>query len=154
MFRADYAKNKETGNPPLSLPIAEMLWHERQTRGSELNSRVFPNEKGDGALTYAVLSDLLKEVETHAGLPPLDGGRFHPYRRKFATERKHLPHMTVMKLMGLKNLKVFLESYALVSDEDMRTALANPVRSNDASLEKSPARATFKRSDDRSPASR
>ncbi len=26
-----------------------------------------------------------------AGLELLDGGDFHPYRRKWATERKHLP---------------------------------------------------------------
>jgi hypothetical protein len=37
------------------------------------------------------LSRCLKTAEKDAGLPKLDGGLWHPYRRKWATERKQQP---------------------------------------------------------------
>ena len=44
--------------------------------------------------------DLLERAEKLAGLDPIDGGDFHPYRRKWATERKHLPTQDVMEARG------------------------------------------------------
>ena len=38
---------------------------------------------------------LLERAECSAKLPKIDGGDFHPYRRKWATERKHLPDVDV-----------------------------------------------------------
>lgn len=35
--------------------------------------------------------DLLQRTEKRAGLEKVAGGQFHPYRRKWASERKHLP---------------------------------------------------------------
>ena len=37
-------------------------------------------------------------AEQLAGLKPLDGGDFHAYRRKWATERKHLPRRMLRPL--------------------------------------------------------
>ncbi len=39
------------------------------------------------------------------------GGRWHPYRRKWATERKHLPDVDVARAGGWKDLKALKESY-------------------------------------------
>ena len=42
----------------------------------------------------------LMKAEKLAGLPKLSGGRWHPYRRLWATERKHLPSQDVAAAGG------------------------------------------------------
>jgi hypothetical protein len=46
------------------------------------------------------LTKLLAKAERRAGLPKLDGGLWHPYRRKWATERKHLALVDVAEAGG------------------------------------------------------
>ena len=43
---------------------------------------------------------LLERAEKRAKLDKIDGGDFHPYRRKWATERKHLPDVDVARAGG------------------------------------------------------
>jgi hypothetical protein len=38
-----------------------------------------------------VLDHWLRDAENKAKLPKLNGGLWHPYRRAWATSRKHLP---------------------------------------------------------------
>lgn len=42
----------------------------------------------------------LMKAEELAGLPPLSGGRWHPYRWLWATERRHLPAQDVAAAGG------------------------------------------------------
>ena len=42
-------------------------------------------------LDYGLASDWLRRAEKLAGLAKLERGIWHPYRRKWATARKHLP---------------------------------------------------------------
>lgn len=47
----------------------------------------------------------LRRAEKLAELPPLSGGRCHPYRRLFATELKGLPVQDVAQAGGWKSVE-------------------------------------------------
>jgi hypothetical protein len=51
------------------------------------------------------------KAEELAKLPKLVGGRFHPYRRLWATERKNLPLVDVAAAGGWKDTQALRLSY-------------------------------------------
>ena len=53
----------------------------------------------------------LMEAQELAGLPPLSGGRWHPYRRLWATERRHLPAQDVAAAGGWTDTAALTEIY-------------------------------------------
>ena len=53
----------------------------------------------------------LLRAEKLAKLPKLKGGRWHPYRRLWATERKHLPDKDVAAAGGWKDTRALKQSY-------------------------------------------
>ncbi|MGI8548119.1 MAG: tyrosine-type recombinase/integrase [Gemmatimonadaceae bacterium] len=139
-FLADLDKSGVERSLPLDPRVAAALCSFRARHEPLFSHYVFPNRYGTNTVTPDNMAHIFRQVEAHAGLPPLDGGQYHPYRRKFATERKHLPHLVVMHLMGIKDLKTFVECYAQVSDTDMSEALRGAVRLRDTSLERSKRR--------------
>lgn len=136
-FRLDLDKENVESTVPLAPHVADALQAYRERRSASLGRFIFPDRSGEQPMKRDNLAHTFREVEAHTKLPPLNGGQFHPYRRKFAAERKHIPPETVMRLMGLRDLKVFFECYARVSEHDMRTALAEPQRLHDTALERS-----------------
>lgn len=54
-------------------------------------------------IEYLTASRWLRKAEELAGLGPLEGSLWHAYRRKWATERKHLPDVDVAAAGGWKN---------------------------------------------------
>lgn len=63
--------------------------------------------------------DLLDRAEKAAGLDPLEGADFHAYRRKWATERKHLPTKDVAHAGGWKDLRTLERAYQQVDAETL-----------------------------------
>jgi hypothetical protein len=53
----------------------------------------------------------LLRAEKRAGLPKLKGGLWHPYRRLWASERKHLPDVDVAAAGGWKDTRALKLSY-------------------------------------------
>jgi integrase len=53
----------------------------------------------------------LRKAETTAKLSKQKGGLWHPYRRKWATERKHLPDVDVAQAGGWESLDALKKSY-------------------------------------------
>lgn len=51
-------------------------------------------------ISYELASKLLRKAERLAKLPKLDGGLWHPYRRKWATERRHHPEQKDVAAVG------------------------------------------------------
>jgi len=72
-------------------------------------------------------TSLLERAEARAGLEPIEGGDFHPYRRKWSTERKDEPWADVAAVSGRKDRKTFEKSYAK-ADEDTSLRVARGKR--------------------------
>ena len=62
-------------------------------------------------LDSAIASRWLRKAENLARLPKLPGTLWHAYRRKWATERKHLPDVDVAQAGGWKSLEALKRSY-------------------------------------------
>ena len=63
----------------------------------------------------------MERAEKLAGLEPIEGGDFHPYRRAWATSRKHLPARDVAALGGWRDLRSLENCY---QQTDAETLLA------------------------------
>lgn len=62
----------------------------------------------------------LERAESLAGLAPVEGGDWHPYRRKWATERKHLPTPDVMAAGAWKDRRSLETAYQQTDPETMK----------------------------------
>jgi hypothetical protein len=65
-------------------------------------------------------------AEQLAGVEKQDGGLWHPYRRAWATKRKHYPDADVMKAGGWKDPNVMKASYQQDDDDTMDLVLEHP----------------------------
>lgn len=62
-------------------------------------------------------------AEARAELPKLAGGLWHLYRRKWATERKHLPLKDVAAAGGWRDVETRLECYQQPDVETLRAVM-------------------------------
>ena len=65
----------------------------------------------------------LRRAEKLAGLPKLGGGQFHPYRRLWATERKHIPIQDVAEAGGWKSIDTVQQLYQQSDAAGIRRAI-------------------------------
>lgn len=65
---------------------------------------------------------MARASEEKAKLPKLAGGRWHPYRRLFATELAHVPAKTAAMLGGWKNPATMQRLYQQPSGEALYAA--------------------------------
>ncbi|MHB1861604.1 MAG: tyrosine-type recombinase/integrase [Gemmatimonadaceae bacterium] len=73
----------------------------------------------------------LSEAEKRAGLPKLKGGLWHPYRRKWATERKELPTKDVMAAGGWADADTLLQCYQQCDHESLLRVMNEPRKLRD-----------------------
>jgi len=103
--------------------LEALLALSRRSEHSPLFPTVRKKRSGKrGSWTRYYAASLLTRAEKKAGLEPLDGGDFHPYRRKWATERKGHPIEDVMKAGSWKSRQALEESY-LQADEESTLAV-------------------------------
>ena len=55
--------------------------------------------------------DQARRPRSVAELPKLARGAWHPFRRSFASERRHLPDVDIMAVAGWRSSRVMRESY-------------------------------------------
>ena len=67
-------------------------------------------------------------------LEKVEGGDFHPYRRKWSTERKHLPDVDVAASGGWSDVRALKQSYQQVDEATMRQIAASGGNSWDFKL--------------------
>ncbi len=72
--------------------------------------------------------DLLERAEEAAGIDHLEGGAFHPFRRMWATERKHLPDKDVAAAGGWRDVESLRKSYQQVDEKTLLQVMTNPNR--------------------------
>ena len=73
-------------------------------------------------------SEWLRRAERVANLPKQKGGLWHPYRRKWATERKHFPDVDVAAAGGWAELTSLKRAYQQADDATMLRVVLEPGR--------------------------
>jgi hypothetical protein len=80
------------------------------------------------------LRALLAKAEARAKLPKLDGGLWHPYRRKWATERKHLPLADVAEAGGWQGIDTLLRCYMQPTRDVLLAVVTEPRKVRDVAV--------------------
>ena len=81
-----------------------------------------------------LLSEWILKAEARAGLPKLDGGTCHPYRRKWKSERSHHPVKAVAVAGGWTDIPTMLRSYDHPHDADVLAVTSEPRKRRDLSI--------------------
>ena len=92
---------------------------------------LFPCAEEDDHWPREIFGELYDRVERHAGLPHLKGGRFHPFRRKWATERRNLSLVDVMAAGGWRDAQTLHNCYQLATPDGMLKVMSTPVKLRD-----------------------
>jgi hypothetical protein len=58
-----------------------------------------------------------------AGLPPVKGGGYHPFRRKFGNELRHVAPSDLLDLAGWNDYRTVLTCHQTANEGAMRAAL-------------------------------
>jgi hypothetical protein len=102
---------------PVVRAAIDRVLRERPGIGAAL---LFPSPGNQSrAVSKDVASEWLRGAERLAKLPKLKGGVWHPYRRKWATARKHLPLADVAAAGGWKSRETLLRCYQQPDDATM-----------------------------------
>jgi integrase len=87
---------------------------------------VFPSRRNPtGHIPADMLSQWLRIAEEHTTLPKLKGGLWHPYRRKWASERMHLPLKAVADAGGWKDVATLMKCYQHSDAQTLLNVMAN-----------------------------
>ena len=89
---------------------------------------LFPTRDGQKPWARELFAQKLLNAEKHAGLEHLRGGAWHPFRRKWATERKDLPLVDVMAVGGWKDAATLLTCYQHTDEQSMLRVMATPTK--------------------------
>ena len=112
------------------MPMPEQLADELrkfQRRIGAVGGWMFASERNSGAPMHArTLTKWLAKAERKAGLPKLQQGLWHPYRRKWGTERKHLPIVDVAAAGGWKDTQTLLTHYQQPDAETLLAVVNEP----------------------------
>ena len=76
-------------------------------------------EDAQQPMTRHLADKWLRRAEKLAGLQPQQGSLWHAYRRKWATERKHLPDVDVAEAGGWKTVQTLKTAYQQADAETM-----------------------------------
>jgi hypothetical protein len=92
---------------------------------------VFPQVTKDRPWHRSIFDQLLREAERKAGIAKLQSGLWHPYRRKWATERRHLPAVDVMRAGGWTDRITMETCYRQATEAGVLAAMSSPVKLRD-----------------------
>ena len=108
---------------PISSDLRAELELYRRLRHVIGDAPLFPAVKDPGhAFDKDLAGKWLLRAEEKAQLPKLAGGRWHPYRRLFATELAHVPAKTAAMLGGWKNPATMQRLYQQPTGESLYAA--------------------------------
>jgi integrase len=80
------------------------------------------------------LAVMLKRAEKDAALPKLEGGLWHPYRRKWATERKHLPTTDVAAAGGWQSIQTLATCYQQPTNDALLAVMSEERKVRDVAV--------------------
>jgi integrase len=79
-------------------------------------------------VTYRTATDWLRAAERLAGLESLPHGAFHPFRRRWASERRHLPLSDVAAAGGWVETTTLQRCYISAAEETLEAVVLTPKR--------------------------
>ena len=121
-------ENDKMGNlfiAPLSTAAREEvdLYLQRNPRVGDVP--LFPGSDPSKPIRRDVAARLLLKAEVAAHIPKMAGGVFHPYRRLWASERRHQPDVDVAAAGGWKDVRALKSSYQHADAEKVRSVVEN-----------------------------
>ena len=111
-WRAEHNKQGFDELAPLSVAARDALDTYMQKAGRVGDAVLFPApEDDDAAIERRLVTRWLLKAERLAGLPKLEQGAWHAYRRLWAVERKDLPDVDVASAGGWRDTRALKMSY-------------------------------------------
>ncbi len=133
-WRAEADKKGRESIVPIPSKLIDELRVFRRKLGA-VGGWVFSGErKPEQPMDRHLFDKWLAVAERTADLPKLNGGLWHPYRRKWATERKHLSLTDVAEAGGWKDTETLLTCYQQPDRESLLAVMSEPRKVSDASV--------------------
>lgn len=125
-WRAEADKKRKEWTVPCPAPLLEELRQARKKLGA-LSGWIFAAEKKpEQPMDRHLFDKWLTEAEKRAKQDKLVGGLWHPYRRKWATERKHYPLKDVAAAGGWTDTETLLNCYQQADPTTMLAVMSEP----------------------------
>jgi integrase len=126
-WRPEFDKRGRERVVPIPAALAEELHQFRIRLGAVGDDWLFPCTKKDEPWPREIFEQL-RVAERHAGVPRLEGGLWHAYRRKWATERGDVPLKALMVAGGWKDMQTLLTCYQQPTEAALLEVMAHPVK--------------------------
>ena len=127
-WRAEFDKKGRERFVPLPEELASELRGFQVRLGVVGDGWLFPRAEQDVPWPRELFDQLLRHAERVAGVTKLKGGLWHPYRRKWATERKKMSLVDVKAAGGWRDTQTLLASYQQADEDTMLEVMASPVK--------------------------
>jgi integrase len=129
LWRADSDKVGRDWLSPVTPEVRTQLERYRRERLLVGDAPFFPAPNNPARpVKVEIASDWLRRAEKLAGLEPLPGGIWHPFRRRWATERKHLSLKDVAAVGGWTDTQTLQKCYQVADEETMEAVVLQPRR--------------------------
>jgi len=133
-WRAEYDKKGKDWVIPMPQPFMAAL-RQFQVKIGAITGFLFPCLRDPARHMPAdMLTQWLAEAEKKAGLKKLSGGLWHPYRRKWASERMHYPLKQLADAGGWKDVATLVTCYQQTSDEQLLAIMSEPRKRSEQRL--------------------
>lgn len=133
-WRAEHDKKGKEWVVPVPPTLIKELEKFRRRLGA-ITGWVFAGErKPDRPMDRHLFDKWLRFAEDKAELPKLAGGLWHPYRRKWATERKHHSLKDVAAAGGWKDTETLLTCYQQADADTLLAVMSEERKVRDAAL--------------------
>jgi len=133
-WKAAYDKKGREATIPYPPTLFEAVWRLQRSLGA-VQGWCFPAEKDPSRPMDRHLFDKwLRVAEEAAELPKLKGGLWHPYRRGWATARKHHPVVDVAAAGGWTDVETLLRCYQQPEAETLLRVTSEERRVGQAGL--------------------
>jgi hypothetical protein len=132
-WREDTDKQGKEWLTPVNAPVRGALDRVMAERPGVGTAYLFPSPRNARRpVSKDLASAWLEKAETLAELEPLDGSLWHAYRRKWATERKHLPDVDVAAAGGWSDLASLKTAYQQVDGATLYRVVNDPAELREA----------------------
>jgi len=109
-------------------PLLEELRQARRELGA-VGGRLFAADKNaEVPMDRRIFDKWLTVAEQKAKIEKLVGGLWHPYRRKWATERQHIPLKDVAAVGGWTDTETLLTRYQQADPTTMLAVMSEPTK--------------------------